>query len=86
MRKVNQQSDPWDLREGQIRRQQSRELKNPVAPIFACSPRWVCTEPRDVVTSQMPRIGVDRQGESWCIGSAGSDCWPRKIYRSLDTA
>lgn len=60
MRKVNQQSDPWDLREGQIRRQQRRELKNPVAPILACSPRWVCTEPRDVVTSQMPRTGVDR--------------------------
>ena len=38
MRKVNRQSDPWDLREGQIRRQQRRELKNAVAPIFACSP------------------------------------------------
>ena len=32
MRKVNQQSDPWDLREGQIRRQQRRELKNPRRP------------------------------------------------------
>jgi hypothetical protein len=45
MRKVSQQSVPWDLREGHIRRQQRRELKKAVAPILARNPRWLCTEP-----------------------------------------
>jgi hypothetical protein len=60
MRKVSQQSDPRDLREGQIRRQQRRESRNAVAPILARNPRWVYAEPRHVVTAHMPRIGVDR--------------------------
>jgi hypothetical protein len=86
MRKINQQSDPWDPSEGQIRRQQRRELKNAGVRIFACNPRGVCTEPRAVVTPQMPRTGLDRHRGDAVIRSAWSDCWPSMVYRSLDTA